>query len=82
MTALRILLQRVTGFLLLVLAAYGIAHALRCIRLLDWSIESFFRLLLTGVFILVMTGLALYFLTLAGLIISFSWQARRKVGKS
>jgi succinate dehydrogenase hydrophobic anchor subunit len=64
---LRVLWNQVIGFLFLVLAAWAIPRGVRSVREFDGNIESFFRLLLTSVFIVTMAGFGIY---------SF-WRARK-----
>jgi hypothetical protein len=64
---LRVLWNQVIGFLFLVLAAWAVPRGVRSLREFDGNLESFFRLLLTSVFIVAMAGFGIY---------SF-WRARK-----
>ncbi|MGA2328028.1 MAG: hypothetical protein ABSH05_17255 [Bryobacteraceae bacterium] len=64
---LRVLWNQIIGFLFLVLAAWAIPRGVRSVREFDGSVESFFRLLLTSLFIVTMAGFGIY---------SF-WRARK-----
>jgi succinate dehydrogenase hydrophobic anchor subunit len=64
---LRVMWNQIIGFLFLVLAAWAIPRGVRSVREFDGNIESFFRLLLTSVFIVTMAGFGIY---------SF-WRARK-----
>jgi hypothetical protein len=59
--------NQIIGFLFLVLAAWAIPRGVRSVREFDGNLESFFRLLLTSVFIVTMAGFGIY---------SF-WRARK-----
>ncbi len=60
MRPLRILWNQIIGFIFLVLAVAAAPRAYRSWREFDGDTESFFRLLLTGIFIGMMGGFALY----------------------
>lgn len=64
---LRVLWNQVIGFLFLVLAAWAIPRGVRSVREFDGNVESFFRLLLTSLFIVTMAAFGIY---------SF-WRARK-----
>jgi type VI protein secretion system component VasK len=64
---LRVLWNQMIGFLFLVLAVWAIPRGVRSVREFSGDLESFFRLLLTGLFIAVMGGYGIY---------SF-WRARK-----
>ncbi|MGC9972357.1 MAG: hypothetical protein ABSE56_17380 [Bryobacteraceae bacterium] len=64
---LRVLWNQIIGFLFLVLAAWAVPRGVRSVREFDGNLESFFRLLLTSVFIVAMAGFGIY---------SF-WRARK-----
>jgi hypothetical protein len=64
---LRVLWNQMIGFLFLVLAAVAIPRGVRSVREFNGDLESFFRLLLTGLFIAVMGGYGIH---------SF-WRARK-----
>jgi hypothetical protein len=53
---LRVLWNQIIGFVFVVLALWAVPSAVRSVREFDGDAESFFRVLLTGVFILMMTG--------------------------
>jgi hypothetical protein len=53
---LRVLWNQVIGFLFLVLALWAVPSAVRSIREFDGDLESIFRVLLTGLFVLLMGG--------------------------
>lgn len=56
---LRVLWNQVIGFVFLVLALWAIPSVLRSVREFDGDAESFFRVLLTGLFIVMMAGFSL-----------------------
>jgi hypothetical protein len=56
---LRVLWNQVIGFVFLVLALWGVPSAIRSVREFDGDAESFFRVLLTGLFIVMMGGFAI-----------------------
>jgi hypothetical protein len=64
---MRVLWNQIIGFLFLVLAAWAVPRGVRSVREFDGNLESFFRLLLTSVFIVAMAGFGIY---------SF-WRARK-----
>lgn len=64
---LRVLWNQIIGFLFLVLAAWAVPRGVRSVREFDGNLESFFRLLLTSVFIVAMASFGIY---------SF-WRARK-----
>lgn len=53
---LRVLWNQVIGFLFVVLALWAVPSTLRSIREFDGDLESIFRVLLTGLFVLLMGG--------------------------
>jgi hypothetical protein len=53
---LRVLWNQIIGFLFVVLAGLAVPSALRSFREFKGDAESFFRVILTGLFILVMAG--------------------------
>lgn len=57
---LRVLWNQMIGFLFLVLAAVAIPRAVGSVREFRGDLESFFRLLLTGLFIAVMGGYGIH----------------------
>jgi hypothetical protein len=57
---LRVVWNQVVGFMFLVLAAAALPRAIHSARELDGEPGSFFRLLVSGVFIACMTGFGLY----------------------
>lgn len=56
---LRVLWNQVIGFVFLVLALWALPSAIRSVREFDGDAESFFRVLLTGLFILMMAAFAI-----------------------
>ncbi len=56
---LRVLWNQVIGFVFLVLALWAIPSAVRSVREFDGDAESFFRVLLTGLFVAMMAGFAI-----------------------
>ena len=56
---LRVLWNQVIGFVFLVLALWALPSAIRSVREFNGGAESFFRVLLTGLFILMMGGFAI-----------------------
>ena len=48
--------NQVIGFLFVVLALWAVPSTVRSIREFDGDLESFFRVLLTGLFVLLMGG--------------------------
>jgi len=57
---LRVLWNQVIGFVFLVLALWAIPSAVRSVREFDGDPESLFRVGLTGLFIVMMGGFAVY----------------------
>lgn len=55
---LRVLWNQVIGFVFLVLALWAVPAVVRSVREFDGDAESFFRVLLTGLFIVMMAGFA------------------------
>jgi hypothetical protein len=56
---LRVLWNQVIGFVFLVLALWAIPSAVRSVREFDGDAESFFRVLLTALFMVMMAGFAI-----------------------
>jgi len=59
MRPLRVLWNQVIGFVFLVLALWAVPSAIRSVREFDGDAESLFRVMLTGLFILLMGGFAI-----------------------
>ena len=57
---LRVLWNQVIGFVFLVLALWAVPSAIRSVREFDGDPESLFRVGLTGLFIVMMGGFAIY----------------------
>ena len=57
---LRVLWNQIIGFVFLVLTLWAVPRAVKSVREFDGQPESFFRLLLTGLFVLLMAGFGLY----------------------
>jgi len=55
---LRVLWNQVIGFVFLVLALWALPSAIRSVREFDGDAESFFRVLLSSLFIVMMGGFA------------------------
>jgi len=56
---LRVLWNQVIGFVFMVLALWALPSAIRSVREFDGDAESFLRVLLTGLFIVMMGGFAI-----------------------
>ncbi len=57
---LRVLWNQVIGFFFFVLAFWALPRTVRSVREFDGGPESFFRLLLSGLFIALMAGFGIY----------------------
>ena len=57
---LRILWNQIIGFVFLVLAIWAIPRSVKSVREFNGDPESFFRLLLTALFVLMMAGFGIY----------------------
>jgi len=56
---LRVLWNQIIGFVFLVLALWALPSGIRSVREFDGDAESFFRVLLSGLFIVLMAGFAI-----------------------
>ena len=68
---IRTLWNEIVGFVFLVLALWAVPSAIRSLREFDGDLESFFKLILTGFFVLLMCGFGI-----------FSFLRARKISRS
>jgi hypothetical protein len=57
---LRILWNQIIGFVFIVLAVWATPRAIKSVQEYSGDLESLFRLVLTGLFLLLMTGFGIY----------------------